>query len=82
MPKNKLPEVRLGFGPALGSRDEPDFLLDHTDHSSARCTVCKNPRTCNSACYPEVMTPSTTLPTKADNGWASSALAASPKSTF
>lgn len=43
MPKNKLPEVRLRFGPALDSRDEPDFLLDHTDHSSARCTVLQEP---------------------------------------
>lgn len=57
-------------------------FLPHTDHSSARCTGCKNPAHVILPASPAVMTPSATLPAKADNGWASSALAASPRSTF
>lgn len=53
-------------------------FLPHADHSSARCTVCKNPARVILPASP----PSATLPAKADNGWASYALAASPRSTF
>lgn len=66
-----------------GSSAEPDFLLaSHKSFLCQRCTGCKNATHVILPASPVVMTPSATLPAKADNGWAPSALAASPNQPF